>query len=1003
MNHTGSRRLLEPWNRRVVCLLFVMGLLLSLIPAFGAWAGSAEAQATTVTLIAKNSTWKYNDSNTDLGTAWRAESYDDSAWKSGKGPLGYPNGDNNSIFGAISSGTLVANAGNPNAYITYYFRNTFEVADLAGITKLDLTVGIDDGYVLYINGTEVRRLYMPEGEIGWQSFATYVNEPSSAQGTDTADITAAALPLLKAGTNTIAVEVHNRDNTSSDIYFDMELIASGGASEPEPGDATVTNIVVGVGSSETERTFTWYSNSDEDGMLQASYPYILAQTGGVFPTQPGTYLQFPAQRAATAVPGFYSYRVTVSGIESGTDYVYRVGNADGWSDIYELSTQTFGDGEFSFLFAGDPQIGSSGNVGNDTNGWTTTLNKASQWFPHADFLVSLGDQVEHATYENEYTGYLAPDVLRTLTLANNIGNHDSSGINFQQHFTLPNHSTLGATAAGGDYWWSYEGVLFLAINSNVLSTATHKTFLEGAIAAYKAQNGGRDPLWKIVTFHHSPYSTASHTTDSDILQRRNELPPVFKELGIDAVLTGHDHSYARSLMMEGTTPITTGYTAEGSNQYAKYMDDPAVNETVYFSTNSASGSKYYALKSLEFPFLAVHNQENTPNISKLDVTADSLTFTTYRTGANNTIENVVDTFTLVRLETQDAPTGLAGVAPTNIANSDGKITGVGEGQEYKLSTDDAYTPVTGSEITDLAPGTYLVRFAAKEGFHASETIEVTVPAFDGLAVNIGAEQKSGPAYKRVISAQDSGAASLVGKFLVIRFTEKAGPGANSWSMVIPAEVRETTVFYYRPGTKMEVWLTDGIPSNPGENKDVEVFAYTKSDVPVKSVSMDKSSLKLYAGQKQALTVGIKPADASNKAVTWSSSNEAVATVDENGLITAVAPGKAVITVTAEDGGKTAKCSVTVSPAIPVTGVKLMQKEITIGVGQWSYLNAAISPFNASNKNVSWSSSNDSVVSIDKSGKYTGLKTGTATITVKTEDGGKTATAKITVVKFGRPW
>jgi hypothetical protein len=85
------------------------------MPVLGARAAD---DPTTVTLIEKNSVWKYDDSNADLGTAWRAEGYDDSAWKTGKGPLGYPAGDNNPTFGAISAGTLVANQSSPNAYIT---------------------------------------------------------------------------------------------------------------------------------------------------------------------------------------------------------------------------------------------------------------------------------------------------------------------------------------------------------------------------------------------------------------------------------------------------------------------------------------------------------------------------------------------------------------------------------------------------------------------------------------------------------------------------------------------------------------------------------------------------------------------------------------------------------------------------------------------------------------------------------------------------------------------
>jgi uncharacterized protein YjdB len=457
-------------------------------------------------------------------------------------------------------------------------------------------------------------------------------------------------------------------------------------------------------------------------------------------------------------------------------------------------------------------------------------------------------------------------------------------------------------------------------------------------------------------------------------------------------------------MMNGTTPITTGYTAEGANLCRTYTDDPAVNETVYFSANSGSGSKYYAIQNLTFPFKAVDNQESTPNLTKVDVSATSLTFTTYRTGSANAVTDVVDTFTLVRLEKQEAPKNLTPVAPTNIANTDGKITGAGQGMEYKPKDATvalavtSWVPVTGNEITGLIPGTYLVRYAAKTGFLASEPVEVSVPAWDGLGANIGKEQKSGSSYKRLISAEESGAATLAGKFLVIRFTEKGAVSPRSWSMIVPGEVRETTVWYYGQGTMVEVWITDGVPTEVGDNMDVKVFAYTKSDIPVQSISLSKTSLKLYTGQTKALIATINPADASNKAVTWSSSNVAVAKVDENGVVTAVAPGGATITVTTEEGGKSATCAVTVVKAVPVTSVRLSPASITIRIGRSGVLTPIFSPTNASNKNVSWNSSDTSFVSIDGNGRYTGLKLGTAVITVKTEDGAKTATCTIRVIR-----
>ena len=259
-----------------------------------------------------------------------------------------------------------------------------------------------------------------------------------------------------------------------------------------------------------------------------------------------------------------------------------------------------------------------------------------------------------------------------MTLATVIGNHDSGiegyvagAANYKAHFTVPNATpdtnnpnTLGNDPAGGDYWFSYNDVLFMVLNSNNLNDAQHQGFMIGAIAAYKAQHHGQNPLWKIVAFHHSIFSVANHTNDLDILQRRADLPPIFQALGIDAVLGGHDHSYARTLVMDGETPITTGYTSNGSNKYASYTEAPGATDTVYICANSSSGSKFYAIQNLDFPFLAVDNQENIPNIGKVRVTPHSLTFTVYRSGASNTVNDVVDTFTLKR------PTPHCGFRPT---------------------------------------------------------------------------------------------------------------------------------------------------------------------------------------------------------------------------------------------------------------------------------------------------------------------------------------------------
>ena len=431
--------------------------------------------------------------------------------------------------------------------------------------------------------------------------------------------------------------------------------------------ATVNSVVLGVGANETQRLVTWYGTSSQQGELQLAP--ACAQKGNDFPWM---HVSFPAVTGTSSVTGFSTFKATIDDLRPNTDYVYRVGNRDAWSPVYRFSTQNFRAGDFTFAFAGDPQIGAGAGyngatLAQDSTGWATSLDHAAQWFPNSSFLMSLGDEVNVNNNESQYTGFLAPAQLPSTTLATIIGNHDSGAANYQQHFSVPNPANNSTDLAGGDYWYSYDNVLFMVLNSNNLNTAQHQAFMVNAIAAYKAQDHGQDPLWKIVAFHHSLFSVADHTTDSDILQRRSELPPVFKALGIDAVLGGHDHSYARSLVMDGSTPITTGYTSNGSNKYASYTEAPGATDTVYICANSSSGSKFYAIQNLAFPFLAVDNQENSPNIGKVDVTPDSLTFTTYRSGASNTMIDVVDTFTLNRAKSH----GACGHATMKVASLNG--------------------------------------------------------------------------------------------------------------------------------------------------------------------------------------------------------------------------------------------------------------------------------------------------------------------------------------------
>ena len=165
---------------------------------------------------------------------------------------------------------------------------------------------------------------------------------------------------------------------------------------------------------------------------------------------------------------------------------------------------------------------------------------------------------------------------------------------------------------------------------------------------------------------------------------------------------------------------------------------------------------------------------------------------------------------------------------------------------------------------------------------------------------------------------------------------------------------------------------------------------------VTGVSLNKTSTELTVGQSETLTATITPDNATNKNVTWSSDNQNVATADANGNVTAVGAGTAQITVTTADGSFTDTCQVTVNAAtVPVTGVTLDKAELTLTEGNSEALVATITPDNAANKTVTWTSSNPSVATVNN-GEVTAVSAGEATITVTTEDGSFTAECIVTV-------
>lgn len=185
---------------------------------------------------------------------------------------------------------------------------------------------------------------------------------------------------------------------------------------------------------------------------------------------------------------------------------------------------------------------------------------------------------------------------------------------------------------------------------------------------------------------------------------------------------------------------------------------------------------------------------------------------------------------------------------------------------------------------------------------------------------------------------------------------------------------------------------------------VDVEEETKTEetttIAVSGVSLNVNELEIDVYETATLVATISPSNASDQSLSWSSSDNSIATIDNSGLLTALSAGTTVISVTTFDGGYSDTCNVTVnaitSDEVAVTGVSLDNHSLSLAVNETSYLVASISPEDATTTTVKWSSDDTSVATVNSRGKVTGVATGSANITVTTTDGNYTDTCVVTV-------
>jgi len=295
------------------------------------------------------------------------------------------------------------------------------------------------------------------------------------------------------------------------------------------------------------------------------------------------------------------------------------------------------------------------------------------------------------------------------------------------------------------------------------------------------------------------------------------------------------------------------------------------------------------------------------------------------------------------------------------------------------------TVSTAGLVTAVAPGTATITVTTADGgFTATSTITVNPVAVTGVTllpevttVTVGTPQQ------------------LLATVLPASATNRA----LTWSTTNPAVAQVSAlgvVTGVAPGTATIIVTTvEGLHT---DTSIVHVVAAPAVQVPVSSVTLAPAVTTVTVGVPQALLATVHPANATNRAVAWNTTNPAVATVSTAGVVTGVAPGTATIIVTTADGLHTATSTVHVlaAPAILVTSVVVAPSAASLVVGATTALVPTVLPANATNRNVTWGTSNAAIATVNTAGVVTAVAPGTATITVTTVDGLHTATSAITV-------
>jgi predicted MPP superfamily phosphohydrolase len=549
-------------------------------------------------------TWSYKGGGTNLdGVAWKALAYAEPAWTSGNAALGF--GANPPVR---STAILLDGSGNAGGtaslkHPTMYFRKVVNIVDPTVFAGFKIATKFDDAIIVYINGVEAYRNNITASPAMFADLATVA---IANNGADTL-YTTVPPSMFVAGNNIIAVEIHQINTTSSDLFFDMELTGIA------PVNGTLTRGPYLQVGSQTGVTLRWRTDVPTNSRVK---------WGTVFGTYPNTVDSL----ALTT-----EHIVRISGLTADTKYFYTIGS----------TTQTLQATNTNYVLTVPPssstrklRFAALGDCGTATANQIDTKNALLNYIGSNDLdaLITLGDNAYYSGTDNEFQleffDIYKNDLLKNKKLYPAPGNHDygnsisntgntgataALSMPYHKNFSVPSAGEVGGTASGSKAYYSYDigDVHFVSLDSygkeDANSTKLYDT--TGAQAVWlKNDLATNTKKWTVVYFHHPPYTMTSHDSDlefADLGAIRENFIRILERFGVDLVLCGHSHGYERSYLLKNYYKANAAspslletdfniatHTATANNQNGKYDGTANACAYTYNSGKYNHGSLY---------------------------------------------------------------------------------------------------------------------------------------------------------------------------------------------------------------------------------------------------------------------------------------------------------------------------------------------------------------------------------------------------------------------------